>query len=348
MRIETLSGSEPMKDLDVHVCSSIVVCPKAPFVALPGCTPKKSLPESDVQEILKKQKELLALGERGQLNDIRKMACSYPRLEGALLNSRSVGILVADGDLRHESSTLGIEEPCFEARLGGYGAVCNIHSEDMLRPEPWWPTALGTCFLVGDQTIMTARHIFRDNRAFNALTTGNLRVVFDYQFKTDNQARRVFCRGINCFDVVKTNIDPCAPIHDAVALDLTKSATKSGERTALTISKDSLSEKTPVYSLGHPMNVTQRYAYTAESLQLEQHAFRAWLDAYDGSSGSPVFSATSHKVIGLVKKSSQSAPTVESQQTGLRVSQLCLPAYAETATLCVSSAAFPAGPWMPT
>jgi hypothetical protein len=58
----------------------------------------------------------------------------------------------------------------------------------------------------------------------------------------------------------------------------------------------------PAYALGHPLGLPLKLAQGGRVLGVEGATFRATLDTYTGSSGSPVFDADSHALIGIVSE----------------------------------------------
>ena len=56
----------------------------------------------------------------------------------------------------------------------------------------------------------------------------------------------------------------------------------------------------PVYTLGHPCGLPLKLADGASVLALEGGMFRSDLDTFTGNSGSPVFDAATHALVGLV------------------------------------------------
>ena len=57
---------------------------------------------------------------------------------------------------------------------------------------------------------------------------------------------------------------------------------------------------TAVYTLGHPLGLPLKLADRARVLSADDVSFRADLDTFTGNSGSPVFDAESHALVGLV------------------------------------------------
>ncbi len=300
--------------------------------ALAGITPEEAT------KLIRKQVTLIALGERAEVNQVHALSKCSGHFANVQRSARAVGMLVPEIHLRSSDSNRAPNDPCIDAKLFPYGAHFSLDPRDMLYSDTWWKGAVGSCFLVEDQKVITARHVFKDSGARQALENGSLRVVFGYQFTHSNRPRDIFCKGIDYFDVKAMNWPPPWK-GDWIALELTDCATQGGRREKLAVSPDAPAAGTPVYSLGHPNHASLRYVKTSLPLELSADQFGAYLDAYDVSSGSPVFSADSHAVIGLVRASFQSTGRIPVIGGPLNISPLCLPEYSK-ATLCVYSAAF--------
>jgi V8-like Glu-specific endopeptidase len=58
----------------------------------------------------------------------------------------------------------------------------------------------------------------------------------------------------------------------------------------------------PVYVMGHPCGLPLKYAPGATIKETNPNYFRADLDVYGSNSGSPVFCAETHELIGIVSR----------------------------------------------
>ena len=330
-----------MKNLDVYVSSAVCLSGLLPPYSLStDCTPDP-ISAAEADEVLRKQRLLVQGVERAHLHKIHQKALENDAyFKSVEANSLAVGLLVAEEYLRLETSPLPANSPFIESAIYRYGGTSQLDPRDMLFEEPTWRDAYGTCFLVGQNRVLTTWHTFcNDNHARAALHCGNLRVVFDYVVCDNGRARNVFSRSASVFKVKRIESLPCPPQLSWVVLELDCDAV-CPTRTPLVCSQSALAPDTPVYSLGHPNKLTQRYVRTNLPLEIESGQFFAYLDAYDGSSGSPVFSAIDHKIVGMVNKSTQPTGLVKICGETRYVSQICLPEYARKATLCIDSAAF--------
>lgn len=98
----------------------------------------------------------------------------------------------------------------------------------------------------------------------------------------------------------------------------------------------------PVYTLGHALGLPLKLAQGGRVLGVAGAAFRVALDTYTGNSGSPVFDADSHALIGIVSEGPPGVgdftPQADQQCYAYR------PATAAAGgTLCVAASCFAAG-----
>lgn len=147
----------------------------------------------------------------------------------------------------------------------------------------------GTAFVIGENTMVTAAHVF--NRPLK-----HYAIVFGYRVLN---ALGTAETGFNIQDVFfPTEI--VAIRHD---LDLVSfKVDKPLEREALIWEKSAtLKKRTEIYMVGHPMGLPQKVALNASITNGDPAScFYTSLDAYQGNSGSPVFNFETNKVIGVL------------------------------------------------
>jgi hypothetical protein len=326
---------------DLYISTAVTLSNPPGISVLKDAPPPPAISAAEAARRLLKQADLVAAGERANLHQIWQRSSGNHCLHEVQRNARGVGILVREAGLRRKESALPPHGPVIEADLLPYGPRMDLDNADMLYLEPWWEHAYATCFLVNNRVVMTARHVFcRDSSAMDALLDGTLRVVFDYAFTQNGRPCDVFSSGTNLFSVKPVAPFSCPGAEDWIALELTSDATSVGTRQPLRVSSAPFFAETPVYSLGHPKRISQRYVFTDLPLQPETEGFRAYLDAYRGSSGSPVIAAATNEVIGMVVQSSQPGGRVQVYGEDRWVSLLCLPEFTDEATLCLHSAVF--------
>jgi hypothetical protein len=93
-----------------------------------------------------------------------------------------------------------------------------------------------------------------------------------------------------------------------------------------------------VYTLGHPAGLTLRYSRSMSIAKGSSGTtFRAFLDAYPISSGSPVFDSATHKLAGIVRSGRIDSGLGRVIGEDRRVSLVCAAGGDVEATLCVAS-----------
>jgi hypothetical protein len=74
-------------------------------------------------------------------------------------------------------------------------------------------------------------------------------------------------------------------------------------REIATLSKNKVFNEQPIYIIGHPCGLPLKIAHGAYIKDYTESYFRSDLDIYSSNSGSPVFCAQTHEVIGIVSRS---------------------------------------------
>ena len=64
-----------------------------------------------------------------------------------------------------------------------------------------------------------------------------------------------------------------------------------------------IEEGTPIYTMGHSLQLPKKYTsgFIRSTQGLSENYYEAEIDTFRGNSGSPVFSALNHKIIGILK-----------------------------------------------
>lgn len=153
--------------------------------------------------------------------------------------------------------------------------------------------AIGTAFLVGPRIVATAFHNVADADALE-----RFRVVFGFSVRSG---------------IVNTQLKP-NDVYKAIQL-LDHRITASGGDWALVlldrevvgrtavVRRDSgtIADGTSLYVIGYPSGLPEKFAGGASvGDNTPADAFRASLNVFRGSSGSPVFNASTHEVEGIV------------------------------------------------
>lgn len=146
----------------------------------------------------------------------------------------------------------------------------------------------GTAFIIDSSTMITAAHVFEDSPSKYA-------IVFGYEL--------VNKIGSYETDIVITNIFyPTSIIFKDDNLDVAVFSTdRAMSRLALPLSKQPVQRLDRVYAIGYPSGLPEKISINASVQTNDQlQYFYTTLDAFQGNSGSPVFSLVTHEVIGIL------------------------------------------------
>ncbi len=178
-------------------------------------------------------------------------------------------------------------------RVKNYGVTFGLCDGEPFRMQPVAAGKLCTGFLVADDVLATAGH------CANEENLAGLRVVFGYKMLgCATPVTRVPDTYVyKATELIHRVYDPYGNGADWALVKLDR---KVEGQTIAKLSEKDLFCETPVYVLGHPLGLPLKYAPNAYVCGIEKTFFTADLDIYSGNSGSPVFNAETHEVIGIV------------------------------------------------
>jgi hypothetical protein len=262
-----------------------------------SCSDKPQvIDEARVEKIFEVQRELRAQRHRGNTHDLSHWIEQSAVWTGALRNAVSVA-LIADS-----SSLLPVGSSHFEAVIDNYGTSRNLRPADHLFRESAWRSIQGTGVYIGGRRLLTAGHVGRQIKG--ALLHGHKRfAVFDFRPTPSGRVPHVFERNRNVFeitDVVRL------PATDELGDDwATLKLETVPERSVATIHDTDLEKLDDVYVLGHSNGLLLRFDYSpvAPLHENDSRCRRAFVDGYEGGSGSPVFNAATHQIVGVLIRS---------------------------------------------
>jgi len=281
------------------------------------------LDEAQTRALITLQSQLCGQQLRGSMADVRGWVDAGDLCNCVLQASRAVGLFVAEEMLIERGTALVGDT--FAPFLSSYGFVHELMKEDYLFPEMRWARVAGSCFLVAPDKIVTAAHVMGFS-ARKLMARRELLVVFDFQAGMSGAPPAVMSKHRSVFTVLE--IDEQGANQDAgsdwITLKLDRPVTDSSDRPFLRVSRSEPNLSRAVYSLGHPKAIALRYGRSREAWTSNvAHCFEAHLDAYDGISGSPVFDAESHMVVGMMIRSCPTAKGLVRTHTERNLSPLC-------------------------
>ncbi|MGB0522750.1 MAG: trypsin-like serine peptidase [Flammeovirgaceae bacterium] len=201
-----------------------------------------------------------------------------------------------------------------------------LSKDEPYRDQPR-PTVSNVCsaFLVGKREIATAMHCLKNQGVY--VPVEKLRVVFDFKVENSDEISVYFNNDTQIYRITK-KIDGIVgrrlrhPDWALFQLD------RDTNRSPLVLEKNNeVSEGAPVYVIGHPMALPMKFAdnanvYLFKDCRYSRHYFRADLDTYGGNSGSPVFHAKTHSVIGILVAGGQDFMTFQHPNGQTRIQSI--------------------------
>ena len=294
-----------------------------------GVIPDRRLDARAAQAVLDMQRALKRDRLRGDENDL--IAFHGPRT-----HVPNVGLLMLRGEVSQDDFTLNNAQ--VNPKIVPYDPQNRLDAHDMLRGASKWDEPIGTCFMIGNGTILTARHNFIPPDCTD-LMEGNIFVVFGHSVLADGSPRRSFTVNKDVFRV-KTPQDfhlDVRPESDWVKLQLDDPDGVLASR-PMTGTIPLAECRGDIYTLGHPNGLTLRYSRSRTIPDRPTGAtFTAFLDGCACSSGSPVFDVATDKLLGVQIRSNMGSGEAEIIGEQRRVSLVCAAGAGIEATLCVAS-----------
>lgn len=160
----------------------------------------------------------------------------------------------------------------------------------------------GTAFLVGKRLVATAGHCVCKTGAskLDELMIKNSYYVFGFNVDSDGTSKTLFekrqvyyAKKVVAFELSQTNSD-----NDWALVKLDRDV--EGIQPLQVELTQKILLQSELYMLGHPSGLPIKYTYGASVREFKSESFSADLDAFAGNSGSPVFSKTTQKVVGIL------------------------------------------------
>ncbi len=180
-----------------------------------------------------------------------------------------------------------------EIRTQNYGKTFYLSGSEPFFDQPVLKGYPATGFLIGEDRIATAGHVVCDNRK------ENLRFVFGFRKKskkkiiTEIPVNDVYCAESVIFSQCKRS----GNFSDWAVIKLDRKVT--GHAFSV-LSDEKINFDQPVYVMGYPWGLPLKYAPGATVQGIMDAFLVADLDVYCGNSGSPVYSTSTNKVVGIV------------------------------------------------
>jgi hypothetical protein len=254
-------------------------------------SPNPALASIDTWELfrllLHKTRQLEENRKRGIWYEDHRMDCSGITDERVKKNANGVAAIVFEKNLidgKNGFSTLKVKN---------YGKSFNLYEGEAFCEQPVAVGRVCTGFLVKKDVIATAAHCVLGYAVRDLCFVFGYKMSDPYTAVTQVPSENIYKGNkiIGCTYLPKGNGADWA----LVQLDREVEGLEG-----LILSKDEIPCDQPVYVMGHPSGLPLKYAPGAKVRGFKDAFFSADLDTYMGSSGSPVFNADTHEVIGIV------------------------------------------------
>lgn len=239
------------------------------------------LPADEIYEKPDKRRKLFGPSQFDSRIEVRTLNPDNLKENEILQNTKSVGIILDKSLLSKVSDSMFHLD--LTSKLGDLYRLCE---KEAFRNQP--VAGIGTSFVTSDQLMTTAAHVFSG-------PLSNYAVVFGFQMINKVGAYESFIPSNNIFY-------PQEISYKSEELDIAIfKVDRFFDRKILPHEEAPITKDTEVYMIGHPMGIPQKVAVNARVYDISHpEYFYTTLDAFQGNSGSPVFNANTHKVIGVL------------------------------------------------
>lgn len=181
-------------------------------------------------------------------------------------------------------------------KIKKFGKTFNLCENEPFRFQPIAAGPLCTGFLVEEDLIATAAHFA------NEKNVTNLRIVFGFRKEEEKSPPNVRISRDDIYKGIKIVARVYEPRGNKEDWALVQLDRKVKNRHIARLYKDEVTCGQPVYLIGHPLGLPLKYADGAWACEVNDTYFGTHLDVYSGNSGSPVFKADTHEVIGVLAR----------------------------------------------
>jgi hypothetical protein len=182
----------------------------------------------------------------------------------------------------------------FMLRVKNYGQTFNLHEKEPFYNQPVAASSMCTGVLVDEDIVLTAAHFANEKNVID------LRFVFDFVM----QGPKTPVTRIHEKDIYK-GVEILQRFHNPESdWTLVKLDRNVAGREAVKLSKEKVFLEQPVYVIGHPCGLPLKFASGAYvgDVDTSDSYFMADLDIYSSNDGSPIYSAETHELIGIVSR----------------------------------------------
>jgi AraC-like DNA-binding protein len=192
-----------------------------------------------------------------------------------------------------KADLLSASKDLFQLKTVSFGETFNLCQNEPFYDQPIGAGPMCTGVLVADDVIATAAHFVKEKNLIDILFVFGY-VMQDFITPITKIPNENIYKGVEILHRVHN------PEEDWVLVKLDR---KVSDREIATLSNKRVFYEQPIYIIGHPCGLPLKFAPGAYVENYTDSYFRTDLDIYSSSSGSPVFCAQTHELIGIVSRS---------------------------------------------
>jgi S1-C subfamily serine protease len=214
--------------------------------------------------------------------EVRDLNPLIQQHQPVIINQQSVGVVI-EKNMMHQ-----VTDSLYQLDISStLGSLYNLCPGEAFEKQP--VVGVGTAFIIDEQFMMTAAHVF--NRSID-----NYVVVFGFEIINKVGTYEAYISATDIY--YPTKIMNTSDDLDVTLFQIDRSLNKPVLKRA---NSTKVPNNTSVYMIGHPMGLPKKVAFNA-SIKNNEHPqyFFTSLDAFQGNSGSPVFRLDTDEVIGIL------------------------------------------------
>jgi len=185
---------------------------------------------------------------------------------------------------------LSIDSDYFELKVKNYKETFNLCFNEPFSSQPIAVGRLCSGVLVNEDVVLTSAQITNNNNI------KDIRFIFNFALENSfYHAEKI--PDENIYKGVKILRQNQNPKSGWVLVKLDR---KVRNQNIAVLSMNNIKKGQPVYIFGHPCGLPLKYAPGISAKEVMSKYFSAKLDIYSSTTGSPVFCAQTHELIGIV------------------------------------------------
>jgi V8-like Glu-specific endopeptidase len=262
---------------------------------IPPVNPR--LKDFTLEEILLKMRQLIQEeymdSNRGNWGNADRLDSFDVADERVRRNFQSVTLVCLDRDLQE------VDNGFRQLRVKTYGNLYDLCPSEPFYGQPAAAGSICTGVLVAANVVLTAAHFVHESNV------RELAFVFGYEMADSVSPvirfpKEKIYRGVRVLQRQLDKNGPNATGSDWVLVQLDRDV--EGQE-IVRVSQKIVFHDQPVYVIGYPCGLPAKYAPGLVVENIEKAYFMSQMDIYSGNSGSPVFCAETHEMVGMLVRS---------------------------------------------